>query len=87
MSKLVLLGVGAAGYVLGAKAGRERYEQIVRAAQRVRNDPKVQQKATDATEFAKDKAPDLKDQAAGIARNVAEKVGPNGARQSASQER
>lgn len=32
----------AAGYVLGSKAGRERYEQIKQAAQRVADNPRVQ---------------------------------------------
>ncbi len=38
--------VGAAvGYVLGAKAGHERYEQLRRAYQRVADDPRVQSAA------------------------------------------
>jgi hypothetical protein len=32
---------GAAGYVLGAKAGRERYEEIAAAARRLRQRPEV----------------------------------------------
>ncbi len=36
----VLLGLGA-GYVLGARAGRERYEQIRDKAQRLRRTPVV----------------------------------------------
>ena len=36
----VILGF-AAGYVLGAKAGRERYEQIGRAAAVVANNPPI----------------------------------------------
>jgi hypothetical protein len=39
-----LLGV-AVGYVLGSRAGRERYEQIVRAAERVKANPTVQEAA------------------------------------------
>lgn len=35
----------AIGYVLGTRAGRERYEQIVRVAQRVRSNPTVQEAA------------------------------------------
>ncbi|GGK62732.1 hypothetical protein Sme01_04800 [Sphaerisporangium melleum] len=35
----------AIGYVLGSKAGRERYEQIKRLAQRVADNPMVQQAA------------------------------------------
>jgi hypothetical protein len=36
-----LVGFGA-GYVLGAKAGRERYEQIKRAWEHAKDDPKLQ---------------------------------------------
>ncbi|MEU8251179.1 YtxH domain-containing protein [Nonomuraea sp. NPDC048916] len=32
----------AVGYVLGSRAGRERYEQIKQTAQRVADNPKVQ---------------------------------------------
>ena len=53
----------AAGYVLGSKAGRRRYEQISSAARTVRNNPKVQEaagkvqhQAADAISTAKDKA-------------------------------
>ncbi|MCV2489762.1 hypothetical protein OF117_10350 [Geodermatophilus sp. YIM 151500] len=42
MAKLpFLLGFGA-GYVLGARAGRERYEQIRRAWARAKDDPRLQ---------------------------------------------
>lgn len=34
---------GAVGYVLGARAGRERYEQIVRATRNMRGHPAVSQ--------------------------------------------
>jgi hypothetical protein len=36
-----LVGFGA-GYVLGAKAGRERYEQIKSAWEHAKDDPKLQ---------------------------------------------
>jgi hypothetical protein len=39
-----LTGLGI-GYVLGAKAGRERYEQIQRAFQAIRENPTVQETA------------------------------------------
>jgi hypothetical protein len=35
----------AVGYVLGSRAGRERYEQIKRTAQRVADNPSVQEAA------------------------------------------
>lgn len=56
MKKLMFLGAGAIGYVLGAKAGRERYEQIAEQAQKLRNNPKVQQKVDEAKHAAKDVA-------------------------------
>ena len=59
--KLVLLvGVGI-GYVLGARAGRERYEDIKRAACRFWNDPRVTDQRHSVGQFAKDKAPDVVD--------------------------
>ena len=42
MRKLFLLAAVAAGYVLGAKAGRQRYEQIKRVSRQVKDNPKVQ---------------------------------------------
>jgi hypothetical protein len=36
-----LVGLGA-GYVLGARAGRERYEQIRRAWSQAKDDPRLQ---------------------------------------------
>lgn len=66
-----LVGFGA-GYVLGARSGRERYEQIADKAQQVWRDPRVQEKAGQAQQLVKDKAGE-----AGAV--VAEKVGSNGA--------
>ena len=43
--KLSFLLGGAVGYVLGAKAGRERYEAIVRAGRRVAGSQTVQSAA------------------------------------------
>lgn len=44
--KLTFLVGAAAGYVLGTRSGRERYDQIKDQAQRLWKDPRVQ----DATE-------------------------------------
>lgn len=42
----LMFGMGLAiGYVLGTKAGRERYEQMRQAAQRIADNPKVQEAA------------------------------------------
>jgi hypothetical protein len=43
--KLSFLLGGAVGYVLGARAGRERYEAIVRASRRVAGSQTVQSAA------------------------------------------
>ena len=62
-----LVGFGA-GYVLGARAGRERYDQIAGRAQELWSDPRVQEKAGQAQQVVKEKA----DQAQQV---VKEKVG------------
>jgi len=74
MNKLMLLAAAGAGYVLGAKAGRERYDQIMGAATKVKDDPRVQQKAQQATELAKEKAPIVKDKVTGAAGAATTKV-------------
>jgi hypothetical protein len=51
----LLIGMGA-GYVLGARSGRERYDQIVQKAQELWRDPRVQEKAEQAQQLVKDKA-------------------------------
>lgn len=68
--RLSFLTGAALGYVLGAKAGRGRYEQIKSQADTLWHDPRVQEKVGQAQSFvaetggsvvdaAKDKAPDL----------------------------
>lgn len=55
MSKLSFLAGFGAGYVLGARAGRERYDQIADKAQGVWRDPRVQEKADQAQHLVKEK--------------------------------
>ncbi|WP_448002236.1 hypothetical protein [Agromyces bauzanensis] len=57
---LFVVGLGV-GYVLGARAGRERYEQIRRAALNVWNQPAVQQGVGTVKEFATARVGDLSD--------------------------
>lgn len=56
MRKLLILAGFAAGYVAGAHAGRERYEQIRRLFIRVKDDPRVQHAAHQAAEAAREQA-------------------------------
>lgn len=57
---LLLVGLGA-GYVLGAKAGRKRYEEIKLVAGRVWNSEPVQKPLQSAEQFARTTAPELTD--------------------------
>ena len=56
--KLSFLAGFAAGYVFGAKAGPQRYEQIKAAAAQVKDNPTVQQTTQQVTETVKGKASD-----------------------------
>ncbi len=65
MKKLTIAAGFAAGYLLGARAGRQRYEQLVTTARSVVSNPKVQQtsdtiqhQASDLMTKAKDKVSD-----------------------------
>jgi hypothetical protein len=85
MRKLTILVAGGIGYVLGTRAGRERYDQIRGLAEQVKNNPKVQEKAHQAADAAREHAPAVKDKltdAAGTAANAAgtaaSKVKPSG---------
>ena len=82
MNKLIALLAGGIGYVLGARAGRERYDQIAKMATRVKEDPRVQDAAHQAAETAKAQAPVVKDKVTSAAGAAAEKVRPGGAHSS-----
>ena len=68
--KFGFLAALGAGYVLGARAGRERYDQISAKARGLWNDPRVQEKADQAQHLAKEKA----EQAQHLAKEKAEKA-------------
>jgi hypothetical protein len=74
MKKTSLLIAAGIGYVLGTRAGRERYDQIRDAALKVRNDPRVQEKAKQAADVAREQAPVIKDKVTEGAHAAAEKV-------------
>lgn len=70
---LILTGL-AVGYVLGARAGKERYEEIKNAAAKLWNDPRVQTKVEAVEDFAKDKAPEVADFISDNAKKVVSQV-------------
>jgi hypothetical protein len=53
MRKMTAIVAGGVGYVLGARAGRQRYEQIRGMAMKVKSNPKVQETAHKAADTAK----------------------------------
>lgn len=75
MKKLSFVLGAAAGYVLGARAGRQRYEQIAQQAQRLWQSEPVQQRIDLAGEkvgeAVKKAAPQLTTLAAGGVQKVA----------------
>ncbi len=55
----ILFAAGlAVGYVLGTRAGRERYEEIKRAAESFWNDPRVKHRVDQVEDFVKEKVPE-----------------------------
>lgn len=66
-NKLMLLIAGGAGYVLGARAGRERYDEIADRANKLWTDPRVQ----DKVEEVKAKAPEVAQMVGDQAKNKA----------------
>ena len=71
----------AVGFMVGARAGRERYEQIVKAGRQVAENPTVQKatraagaKATELTKVAKDKAAERVPKLTETAKSSATKV-------------
>ena len=79
MQGRILFVAGATiGYVLGARAGRRRYDQIKAAADRVWNDRNVQKSVNDVVGtvqgFVKEKAPEVQDAVVGGAKKVVSQV-------------
>lgn len=70
---LFVAGLGL-GYVLGTRAGREKYEQLKSAAMKFWNDPRVQRQVDAAESFVKDKAPDVAEFVSDNAKKVVSQV-------------
>jgi hypothetical protein len=69
------LAIGvAAGYVLGTRDGRGRYEQIKSQANRLWNDPTVQKNVAQAQDVVKDKAPQVQAKVTDAAHKATSKV-------------
>jgi hypothetical protein len=69
---LLVVGLGV-GYVLGAKAGRERYESIKRITDKFWNSKGVQAQVHTAEDFVKDKAKQVVSQVTGSGESASKK--------------
>jgi hypothetical protein len=74
MRKLMLLVGAGIGYILGAKAGRERYEQISQKAENLWSNPKVQSTVEDVKAQAPKAASSVAESAKDIAGQAKAKV-------------
>lgn len=71
MYRLTFLAGAAVGYVLGARAGRGRYEEMKQQADSLWHDPRVQEKVSAAGATVKEKAPEVGAKIAGAAGQAA----------------
>lgn len=70
---LFVAGLGL-GYVLGTRAGREKYDELKTAALKVWNDPRVQKQVDAVEDFVKDKAPEVAEFVSDGAKTIVDKV-------------
>lgn len=75
MNKLLLLVGAGVGYILGARAGRERYDQIADQANKLWTDPRVQTKVEDVKAKAPEVAHKVSEQAKAKVGEVTGKTG------------
>lgn len=75
------LGLGA-GYVLGARAGREQYDRLVAQADKIWQSPRVAKARTDVEAYARQQAPIIAERAKAAA-DAAPGVIADGARKTA----
>lgn len=74
-NRLPFLAGAAVGYVLGTKAGRERYEQIVQASRKVSEHPTVQEYAGVVRTKSTELAGTAKERAGGLSERVTKRQG------------
>lgn len=70
---LFVIGAGV-GYVLGARAGRDRYEAMKAQADSLWHDPRVQERVSEAGQAVRDRAPDVQAKLTGAAGSVKDTV-------------
>ena len=78
MARMSFLAGMAAGYVLGARAGKERYEQIKGQASQLWSSPKTQKAVGQAKDTVQTQAPVVADKVTGAAKDAAGTVKQEG---------
>jgi hypothetical protein len=73
-SKILFVAGLGLGYILGTRAGREKYDELKTAALKVWNDPRVQKQVDAVEDFVKDKAPEVAEFVSDGAKNIVDKV-------------
>ncbi|MFZ7087181.1 hypothetical protein [Curtobacterium sp. RRHDQ10] len=76
--RLIFVAGAALGYVLGARAGRARYEQIKSVSSRVWNSNGVQKQVHTVEDFIADRTPDVAEFIGETTKKVVRKAGPKG---------
>jgi hypothetical protein len=74
MKRILIVSAGAVGFLLGSRAGRQPYEQFMRAIGQLKDDPRVQEKAHQGAQLVRDQAPVVADKVADAARTATSKV-------------
>jgi hypothetical protein len=74
MGKVSFVLGAAAGYILGAKAGQKRYEQIKGRATQLWSNDSVQAKVETARQTVMDQAPVVADKIGGVAKSATSAV-------------
>lgn len=74
MRILTFLAGAALGYVLGARAGREKYEAIRSKASELWDDPRTQEQVSRVTSAVEEKAPQVASYVKEKSPHVAERV-------------
>jgi len=74
MKRILIVSAGAVGFLLGSRAGRQPYEQFMRAIGQLKDDPRVQEKAHQGAQLVREQAPVVADKVADAARTATSKV-------------